>query len=226
MESSPSRPGPGPSTPGESDDAPAGGPPRTGGPADGDAGDGVVGDADGVPGGAGTNRGRRWGRPRGRVLAAAVVLLALVVVGVVVLVTHLQAVARADRDRAVVDRSRSQVLDLVGVDPVGARAAFGRAIDGSTGEWRRRLEANEAALVDAVTASGVTSRAVVDGVVVQSIDDERAQVLVSATVATGTAGAPPGIPRPLRAVVALADVDDRWLVTDVVFLGGGPTPGG
>jgi hypothetical protein len=114
------------------------------------------------------------------VLVAGAVLLVLVVVGVVVLVGHLQAVARADRDRAVVDRSRSQVLDLVGVDPTTARAAFDRAVDGSTGDWRRRLEANRDALVGAVTASGVTSRAVVDGVVVQSIDDERAQVLAEA----------------------------------------------
>jgi hypothetical protein len=138
---------------------------------------------------------------RGRVTTVLVVLLAvLVVAGVVLGVVGERASARADDGAAAVAALRTHLGDLVAAP--SSPAARARAVDGSTGAWRARLETGSPP-----TAPGAA--VVVRAVGLESLDGDSARVLAAARPAGGTSQ------RSWRVHAELTREDGRWLVADL-----------
>lgn len=160
--------------------------------------------------------------PCPRVAAALVAVLVVLLVLLTLLVVAVSdAAARAHRDQAVLVAAREQVLDLVNINPATAQASFDRALAASTGEWKQRLVATGSGLTEVVTQARVDSRAAISEAGLESADDDRAKVLVTAALVVGNAQAPAAAPRALRFLLGLERADDggerdgTWLVSNL-----------
>lgn len=129
-----------------------------------------------------------------------VLLTVLVVAGVVLGVVAGRASTRADDEAAAAGALRAHLTDLVAAP--SSPAARTRALDGSTGVWRARLDGGP-------TPAGSGSSVVVRATGVESLDGDSAQVLAAARLADGA------VQRAWRVEADLTRVDGRWLVSEL-----------
>jgi hypothetical protein len=130
----------------------------------------------------------------------AVLLAVLVVAGVVLGVVGGRATARADDGDAAVAALRTHLTDLVAAP--SSPTARARALDGSTGAWRARLDGGTPP-----TAAGTA--VVVRAVGLESLDGDTARVVAAARLAAGSDQ------RAWRIDAGLTREDGRWLVSDL-----------
>jgi Mce-associated membrane protein len=159
----------------------------------------------------------RTGRSYSTAMAIAVlVALAAGTMTVVLAVDHHQSRTRDDRDVAILQAARREVLNLLAVDKTDVNGYADRVLAGSTGEWHDEFtntrKAVTAALADPAAQSTV-GKIVAAGI--ESRAGASAAVLVSAST---FAGRQPDDKQPgtsVRMRVNVADVGGVWKLSKV-----------
>ncbi|MCT7660555.1 hypothetical protein [Mycobacterium deserti] len=186
--------------------------------AEGDAGDST----DGV---AGKARRRRRPRIRWKTLAAVLAVLctvALIVLSVVASVLmYLDHKNQLEEQRLMAEYSaaaRQGVVTLMSLDFNNAQEDVQRIIDNTTGQFRDEFERQAGDFAEVARQSKVITEANVNIAAVKTMNDDTAQVLVSATShVTNSAGANRE-PRSWRLLVDLDRDGDRIKMSKVEFV--------
>lgn len=157
-----------------------------------------------------------------RPLAIAALVLAAVAALVVISMTVPRIGAAGDRDQRrteVLEAARQQAVNFTTLDHRHLDRDLGRVLAGSTGDFRKQFRQGTEDLSRLVTAN----QAVSDGEVLEagivSDDDDSARVLVVAdSTVTNSETADPQR-RHYRLQLDLVHRGDRWLVSDLQFVG-------
>ncbi len=167
--------------------------------------------------------GDRAGRTRA---VRPVVLALLVVVAVaaaVLAAASLSRVAaaaeRSDRRAAVLDSARQQAVNFTTLDYRHLDRDLGRVLRGATGDFRRQFRAGTKDLSALVTQNKAVSRGQVLDAGLVSSDADSARVLVVADSTVTNAADPKPQKRHYRMQLDLVRHGDRWLVSDLQFVG-------
>jgi len=161
-------------------------------------------------------------RPTGQlVLLAALVLVTVVaLIGAAVLAPRISAAsARGDQRAQVLEAARQQTVNFTTLDYRHLDRDLGRVLHGSTGDFRKQVQAGTKDLTALVTANkAVATGDVLDAGLVSS-DSDSARVLVVADSNVVNAASPTGEKRHYRIQLDLVRQRGRWLVSDLTFVG-------
>lgn len=165
--------------------------------------------------------GQVTGRGRDLVLLA---LLALIAVAALVLVAvsvpQLSTAAdRDDRRVAVLAAARQQAVNFTTLDYRALDRDLDRVLSGSTGEFRKQFEAGTKDLTELVTKNRAVSEGEVLEAGIVTSDDDSARVLVVADSTVTNAGTEKPDKRHYRIQMDLVREGNRWLVSDLEFVG-------
>lgn len=164
--------------------------------------------------------GARW-------LSARPLLLGLLVVVAVTAValgatSYSRASAasdRSDRREAVLDSARQQAVNFTTLDYQHLDRDLGRVLRGATGDFRTQFRAGTKDLSTLVTQNKAVSRGEVLDAGLVSSDSDSARVLVVADSTVTNAADPKPQKRHYRMQLDLVRHGDRWLVSDLQFVG-------
>lgn len=148
------------------------------------------------------------------VLAAAAVALAATSYGRLATASD-----RADRREAVLDSARQQAVNFTTLDYQHLDRDLGRVLRGATGGFRTQFRAGTQDLSALVTQNKAVSRGEVLDAGLVSSDDDSARVLVVADSTVTNAADPKPQKRHYRMQLDLVRHGDRWLVSDLQFVG-------
>lgn len=129
------------------------------------------------------------------------------------------ATDRADRRESVLDSARQQAVNFTTLDYQHLDRDLGRVLRGSTGDFRKQFEAGTKDLSTLVTQNKAVSRGEVLDAGLVSSDDDSARVLVVADSTVTNAADPKPQKRHYRMQLDLVRHGDRWLVSDLQFVG-------
>ena len=168
-----------------------------------------------------TTRRRRIRRPGWRALAATVAVLctvALLALSGWMLWKH-QAVEKVrQQDAEYAAAARQSVVTLMSLDFTKAEEDVQRIIDNSTGQFKSDFESQAADFVKVAQDSKVITEVSVNSTAVESMSDQKAEVLVAASSrVTNTAGAQQE-PRTWRLSVSLERDGDQIKMAKVEFV--------
>lgn len=132
------------------------------------------------------------------------------------------------RDRQATDQERTRLLAAARQEAVNFTTIDYQALDESianvlslaTGSFREQFVENEEQLRMLVTANEAVSTGEVREAGVVVADDTSARVLAFVDSTVRNTATPEGQPRFYRLLMDLTKTDDRWLVTDLQFVGG------
>lgn len=161
-------------------------------------------------------------QPAGRLVLFAVLALAAVValVGTGVLTPKLSAAAaRDDRRAEVLHAARQQAVNFTTLDYRHLDRDLARVLTGSTGDFRKQFQAGVKDLTTLFTANKVVSTGEVLEAGLVSSDSDSARVLVVADSTVVNTASPKGDKRHSRIQLDLVRHGDRWLVSDLTFVG-------
>jgi Mce-associated membrane protein len=164
-------------------------------------------------------RGRR---PGARTLALAALAIAAVACLVLVALTVPRLSAASDREQRraeVLRAARQQAVNFTTLDHRRLDRDLGRVLDGATGEFREQFEAGTKDLSELVTANQAVAEGEVleAGIVSDDADSARVLVVADSTVTNSTGPDPQK--RHYRLQLDLVRDGDRWLVSDLQFVG-------
>lgn len=164
-------------------------------------------------------RGRR---PGARTVALAALALAAVAALVLVALTVPRLSAAADREQRraeVLQAARQHAVNFTTLDHRRLDRDLSRVLDGATGEFREQFEAGTKDLSELVTANEAVSEGEVleAGIVSDDADSARVLVVADSTVTNSTGPDPQK--RHYRLQLDLVRDGDRWLVSDLQFVG-------
>jgi Mce-associated membrane protein len=162
-----------------------------------------------------------------RSLPARPILLGLLVVVAVAAValaatsyaTVSAAADRSDRREAVLDSARQQAVNFTTLDYRHLDRDLGRVLGGATGDFRKQFRSGTKDLSTLVTQNKAVSRGEVLDAGLVSSDDDSARVLVVADSTVTNAADPKPQKRHYRMQLDLVRHGDRWLVSDLQFVG-------
>ena len=157
-----------------------------------------------------------------RAAALAALALAAVAALVVISMTVPRVSAAGDRDQQrteVLEAARQQAVNFTTLDYQHLDRDLGRVLAGATGDFRAQFEEGTKDLSQLVTANQAVSEGEVleAGIVSDDADSARVLVVADSTV-TNSAGADPQR-RHYRLQMDLVHRGDRWLVSDLQFVG-------
>lgn len=163
-----------------------------------------------------------WRRPSSRALVFAALALAAVACLVLVVLTLPRLSDAADRDArrtAILAAARQHAVNFTTLDYRRLDRDLARVLDGATGQFRRQFKAGTADLSTLVTENQAVSKGEVleAGIVSDDADSARVLVVADSTV-TNTADPGPQ-KRYYRLQLDLVLRGDRWLVSDLQFVG-------
>ncbi len=122
----------------------------------------------------------------------------------------------ADISRA----ARAETLAFLAVDHTRMDELTERVLDGATGEFKKQYESSLKALKDAAVSQESISKGHVDQVGLGEIDDDSATVFVAAGSKVQNKGTKGKVEdRSWRMRLTMAKVDDRWLISQLEFVG-------
>jgi Mce-associated membrane protein len=179
--------------------------------ADSADGEPAVDSADGVEDAATTSPSHRWWRRvrRPRLRTVAVVLAAIAVTGAslgasgYIVSQHRNVSAQQRRTAEFAAAARQSVVTLMTMDFHNAKQDVQRVIDDTTGQFKADFQNAAQDLINTMQQGKVTTEVTVNATAVQSMTDDSAVVLVSATSkVTNSAGANQE-PRPWRLSVTI-----------------------
>jgi Mce-associated membrane protein len=165
---------------------------------------------------------RSW-VPRDRaswlVAALAVLVVALLVTGGVLLPQWQEARAEVERHDAVLEAATAEVVAFTTLDYRDLEPSVERVLDGATGDFKEQFEASRAQLeaLSKENESVSEGRVLEAGVV--SMDDDSATVVVVADSQVTNVNATDPQPRHYRLQLDLVLQDGRWLTADLQFVG-------
>lgn len=170
--------------------------------------------------GAPTRESRRG--PAGRALVLAALALAAVACLVLVALSLPRLSEAADRDArrtAILAAARQHAVNFTTLDYRRLDRDLGRVLDGATGQFRRQFKAGTADLSTLVTENQAVSKGEVLEAGIVSDDTDSARVLVVADSTVTNTADPGPQKRYYRLQLDLVLRGDRWLVSDLQFVG-------
>lgn len=161
-------------------------------------------------------------RPAGWVLALVALAAAALACVVLVALTVPRLSAAEEREQRrteVLQAARQAAVNFTTLDYRVLDRDLGRVLDGATGDFRSQFEAGTKDLSELVR----TNKAVSEGEVLEaglvSDDDDSARVLVVADSTVANASEPQPQKRHYRLQMDMVRDGDRWLVSDLQFVG-------
>ena len=161
-------------------------------------------------------------QPVARLVLFAVLALvaAAAMVGTGVLAPRISAAsARDDRRVEVLHTARQQAINFTTLDYRHLDVDLGRVLKGSTGDFRKQFQAGAKDLTTLFTTNKVVSTGEVLEAGLVSSDSDSARVLVVADSTVVNTASPKGDKRHSRIQLDLVRHGDRWLVSDLTFVG-------
>lgn len=159
------------------------------------------------------------GGPRWLAAALAVLVLALLVTGGVLLPGWLDARAEDERRRAVLRAATAEVVAFTTLDYRDLEPSIERVLDGATGEFEEQFESSRAQLEQLSRDNESVSEGRVLEAGVVSMDEDSATVVVVADSQVTNKSTDEPQPRHYRLQLDLVLEGDRWLTSDLQFVG-------
>ncbi|MGH3328880.1 MAG: hypothetical protein ACRDPT_13995 [Streptomycetales bacterium] len=163
-------------------------------------------------------------RPPGRL--SLLLLVGLSVVFVALLVTSgilgmkLREASENEAGRqAVLHAARQEAVNFTTVSYKSIDTHVKRVMEGATGDLKRQYKAGVGDLKQLVSENKAVSKGEVLSAGIVSMDGDSARVLVVADSQATNASIPEGQTRHLRMQLELTRADDRWLVSQLQFVG-------
>ena len=150
---------------------------------------------------------------------AAVVLVASLVLLAVVVPRLLQARETDARQDAVLQAARQHAVNFTTLDYRELDEGLGRVLKGSTGDFREQFEAGTSDLKKLVTENQAVAEGEALEAGIVTVDDDSARVLVVADSTVTNAGTENPDKRHYRIQMDLVREGERWLVSDLEFVG-------
>lgn len=152
--------------------------------------------------------------------AAAVILtIGFVAASTYMVLQHHDATQRRHRDASYVAGAKRGVVDMISLDFTKAKADVQRVIDNSTGQFRDDFQQRANDFITVVEQSKAITEGTVNAAAVETIGDNSAVVLVSAT--SRVTNSPPGKEQPpkiWRLRVTVADIGGQYKMSKVDYV--------
>jgi Mce-associated membrane protein len=126
---------------------------------------------------------------------------------------------RDQRREAVLEQARQQAVNFTTLDYQHLDRDLGRVLDGATGDFRKQFQQGTKDLTALVTQNKAVSKGEVLDAGLVSSDDDSARVLVVADSTVTNAAETQPTKRHYRMQLDLVRKGDRWLVSDLQFVG-------
>jgi Mce-associated membrane protein len=126
---------------------------------------------------------------------------------------------REQRRTEVLRAARQHAVNFTTLDYRRLDRDLGRVLDGATGEFRKQFEAGTKDLSELVTANQAVSEGEVLEAGIVTDDEDSARVLVVADSTVNNTGSEEPQRRHYRLQLDLVRDGDRWLVSDLQFVG-------
>ena len=159
------------------------------------------------------------GRPGWLAAALAVLVLGLLVAGGLLLPQWLEARAEEDRYADVLRAATTEVVAFTTLDYRDIEPSVERVLDGATGDFKEQFESSRPQLEQLSRENESVSEGRVLEAGVVSMDDDSATVVVVADSRVTNVNAPEPQPRHYRLQLDLVLQGDRWLTSDLQFVG-------
>jgi Mce-associated membrane protein len=167
-----------------------------------------------------TTRRHRW---RPSTLAAGAIAVSVAIVAVAALAGWLGWQTLQARDiqqhrNVVLQVGRQAAINLTSIDYTTVDADIHRVLDGSVGTFHDEFQTNAPAFANVVRQAQTKTHGSVTEAGVESIDGDTAQLLVTASVQTSSAGAPEQQPRIWRMRITVVQTPGGAKVSNVGFV--------
>lgn len=130
------------------------------------------------------------------------------------------AEARAEQYADVTRAARAETLAFLAVDHREMDKLTKRVLDGATGEFKKQYNTSLKSLMDAAISQESISTGKVEETGLGDVDDDSASVFVAASSKVQNKGTKGKIEdRSWRMKLTMAKVGDRWLVSQLEFVG-------
>jgi len=152
-------------------------------------------------------------------LAAVVIIGAFAGLSACMVHQHRDATAQRQREAAFVGGAKQGVINMISLDYNKAKEDVQRVIDGSTGPFKDDFQQRANDVISVVTQSKAVTEGTVNAAALESIDENSAVVLVSAT--SQITNSPPGKdepPRMWRLRVTVAEVGGQYKMSKVEYV--------
>ena len=153
----------------------------------------------------------------GLALAALLTAAGLTLAGLM-LWQHGQVVAQRAQDRRFVDAAREGVTALLSIDYNSAKADVQRVLDLSAGQFRDDFQSSADDFVKTAVESKAVTTGSISAAALDSINGDRAVVLVAATSQVSNVNGADQDPRPFRISVTVTRDGDTCKMSDVEFV--------
>lgn len=162
-----------------------------------------------------------WRRRIPMIAAVAGVILIVCFTGasVYMALQHRDATKHQQREAAFVAGAKQGVLNMISLDFNKAKADVQRVIDSSTGQFKDDFQQRANDLIAVVTQSKAITEGTVNAAAIESMDQDSAVVLISAT--SQVTNSPPGKdepPRIWRLRVTVAQVGGQYKMSKVEYV--------
>jgi Mce-associated membrane protein len=158
-------------------------------------------------------------RPTWLAALLGVVVLALLVGGVVLLPRWQDARAEEARYDDVLRAATAEVIAFTTLDYRDIDPSIERVLTGATGDFKKQFSSSRTQLEQLSKQNESVSKGQVLKVGVVSMDDDSARVVVVADSSVTNVNAPDPQPRHYRLQLDLVRRGDRWLTSDLQFVG-------
>jgi Mce-associated membrane protein len=159
------------------------------------------------------------GGPRWLAAALAVLVLALLVTGAVLLPRWQDARAGDERRRDVLRAATAEVVAFTTLDYRDIEPSVDRVLEGATGDFEKQFEASRSQLEQLSRDNESVSEGRVLEAGVVSMDEDSATVVVVADSQVTNKSTDEPQPRHYRLQLDLVLEDGRWLTSDLQFVG-------
>lgn len=152
-------------------------------------------------------------------IAAVIGIIAFVGSSAYMVLQHRDTTRHQQREAAFVAGAKQGVLNMISLDFNKAKADVQRVIDGSTGEFQADFQQRANDFISVVIQSKAVTEGTVHAAALESMNDNSAVVLVSAT--SQVTNSPPGKdepPRIWRLRVTVADVGGKYKMSKVEYV--------
>jgi Mce-associated membrane protein len=152
-------------------------------------------------------------------IAVTVVLVAALAVGAVLAPRVLDARSAEERRAAVLQQARQIAVNFTTLDHRTFDEDVALVLDGATGTFRDEFRAGVEQTRSLVTENQSVSTGQVTEAAVMSADDDSARVLLVVDTEVTNSASPTPLPRHYRVQMDLSRTGDRWLASDLRFVG-------
>lgn len=159
------------------------------------------------------------GGPRWLAAALAVLVVALLITGGVLLPRWQDARAEDERRREVLRAATAEVVAFTTLDYRNIEPSVDRVLEGATGDFKEQFEASRTQLVQLSVDNESVSEGRVLRAGVVSMDEDSATVVVVADSQVTNKSTDEPQPRHYRLQLDLVLEGDRWLTSDLQFVG-------